>query len=181
VSVSKSEVEVKQLIDVMGFLFVQLYDGVGSRRACATAEAGFTVKMATEKHPLVRFLWAKELNAKDIQKETFRVYGGKCLSRKTVSSWVENFSQGRPKAADDSRPGAEQAETTVKRLLCCGFQSNGTSVSLLVEDMSRNKYFPPKFGYHIFYVVICSYVLFQQIRLPIQTSSTAIPSCDNTF
>jgi hypothetical protein len=31
-------------------------------------------------------LWAKELNAKYIHKETFPVYGGKCLSRKVVHS-----------------------------------------------------------------------------------------------
>jgi hypothetical protein len=30
------------------------------------------------------FLWAKGLNAKDIHKEIFPVYGGKCLSRKLV-------------------------------------------------------------------------------------------------
>jgi hypothetical protein len=30
------------------------------------------------------FLWAKGLNAKDIHKEFFPVYSGKCLSRKTV-------------------------------------------------------------------------------------------------
>jgi hypothetical protein len=44
----------------------------------------------------VRFLWAKGLNAKDINKEIFPVYGGKCLSRKAVHSWVEkrgNVSQ----------------------------------------------------------------------------------------
>jgi hypothetical protein len=31
-------------------------------------------------------------------------------------------------------------------------QSDGTSVSVLVEDMSRNKYFP-RFEYHMFYVL----------------------------
>jgi hypothetical protein len=46
----------------------------------------------------------------------FPVYGGKCLSRKAVHNWVEKFSQGRSKAADDARPGAEVAETTVKML-----------------------------------------------------------------
>jgi hypothetical protein len=40
------------------------------------------------------------------------------------------------------------AETTVKRLLCCGFQCTGKamdkiSVSVLVEDMSRNRCFSP--------------------------------------
>jgi hypothetical protein len=35
-------------------------------------------------------LWAKGLNAKDIHKEMFLVYGGKCLSRKAVHNWVTN-------------------------------------------------------------------------------------------
>jgi hypothetical protein len=61
----------------------------------------------------VRFLWAKGLNAKDIHKEIFSVYGGKCLSLKAVHNWVEKFSQGRSKIADDAGPGAEVAETTV--------------------------------------------------------------------
>jgi hypothetical protein len=49
----------------------------------------------------VLFLWAKELDAKDIHTEMFSVYGGKCLSRKAVRNWVEKFSQGRSKASDD--------------------------------------------------------------------------------
>jgi hypothetical protein len=61
------------------------------------------VKMATvleeftteERRSVVSFLWAKGHNAKDIHKETFHVYGGKCLSRKTVHNWVEVFSQER--------------------------------------------------------------------------------------
>jgi hypothetical protein len=48
------------------------------------------------------FLWAKELNAKDIRKEMFPVNGGEFLSRKVVPNWVENFSQGRSKVADDA-------------------------------------------------------------------------------
>jgi hypothetical protein len=31
-------------------------------------------------------------------------YSGKCLSRKAVHIWVEKFSQGRSKVADDARP-----------------------------------------------------------------------------
>jgi hypothetical protein len=38
----------------------------------------------------MRFLWAKGLEAKDIHKEMFPVYGGKCLSRKAVHNWVAN-------------------------------------------------------------------------------------------
>jgi hypothetical protein len=68
------------------------------------------------------FLRAKGLNAKDIHKEMFPVYGGKCSSRKAVHNWVEKFSEGCTNVTDDARPSAEVAETTVKRLLCCGFR-----------------------------------------------------------
>jgi hypothetical protein len=55
----------------------------------------------------------------------FPVYGGKRLSSKAVHNWIEKFSQGRSKVADDARPVAEVAEITVKRLLCCGFRRTG--------------------------------------------------------
>jgi hypothetical protein len=35
------------------------------------------------------FLWTKSLNANDIHKKIFPVYGGKCLSRKAANNWVE--------------------------------------------------------------------------------------------
>jgi hypothetical protein len=58
------------------------------------------VRMATvleectteEQRSVVRFLWAKGLGAKDVHKEMFTVYGGKCLSRKAVHSLVANVS-----------------------------------------------------------------------------------------
>jgi hypothetical protein len=40
----------------------------------------------------VRFLWAERLNAKDIHKEMFIVYGGKCLLPKAVHNWFEKFA-----------------------------------------------------------------------------------------
>jgi hypothetical protein len=59
----------------------------------------------TEEHrPVVSFLWAKG-HAKDIHKQIFSVYGGKCLSRKAVHNFVEKFPQGRSKVADVARPG----------------------------------------------------------------------------
>jgi hypothetical protein len=67
----------------------------------------------------VRFPWAKGLSTKVIHKEKFHLCGLKYLSRKAVHIWVENFSQGRLKVADDSRPGrpAEIAtEATVQRV-----------------------------------------------------------------
>jgi hypothetical protein len=35
----------------------------------------------------------------------YPIYGVKCLSRKAVHNWVEKFSQGRSKVANDARPG----------------------------------------------------------------------------
>jgi hypothetical protein len=36
-------------------------------------------------------LWEKELNAKDIQREMFSVYGVKLLSLKTIPPWWQTF------------------------------------------------------------------------------------------
>jgi hypothetical protein len=87
-------------------------------------------------------LWSEELDANDIHKEMFPVYCGKCLSRKAVHNWVEKLSQESSKVADDARLGAEVAETTGFYAACF----DGTSVSMLVEDMSRNKCF-----FHVLY------------------------------
>jgi hypothetical protein len=65
----------------------------------ATVLGVFTTE---EECSVVRFLWAKGLNAKDIHKEIFPVYGGKFLSRKAVHNWVKKFSQGHFKVADDA-------------------------------------------------------------------------------
>jgi hypothetical protein len=42
-----------------------------------------------EQRSVVSFLWAKGLNAKDIHKEMFPVYGGKCLSHNAVYNFVQ--------------------------------------------------------------------------------------------
>jgi hypothetical protein len=57
-----------------------------------------------EQRFVVRFLCAKGLNANDIHKEIFSVYGGKRLWRKAVHNWNEKFSQGHSNVADDARP-----------------------------------------------------------------------------
>jgi hypothetical protein len=45
-----------------------------------------------EQNPVVcLFLSAKELNVKDVHKEMFPVYGGKCLSRKAVQPLWQTF------------------------------------------------------------------------------------------
>jgi hypothetical protein len=55
------------------------------------------------------FLWAKGLNAKNIHKEMFRVYGGKCLPRNAVHICVENRGKG---FADN-----DEVETEVRKWL----------------------------------------------------------------
>jgi hypothetical protein len=50
----------------------------------------------------VCFLWAKELDAKDIHKELFPVKGGKCWSCKAIHSFIEIFSQGCLKVTDSA-------------------------------------------------------------------------------
>jgi hypothetical protein len=111
---------------------------------------------ATEKqHSVVRLLWAKRLNAKNIYKK-FPVYCGKCLSRKAVHNRVEKFSQERSKVADDARPGAEVAETTIKRFLCCGFRRTGKAMGQVYQCWWRifreiNAF--SRFEYHVFYVL----------------------------
>jgi hypothetical protein len=86
-----------------------------------------------ELRSVVRFLWAIGPNLKDIHKQMFSVYGGKYLWRKEVHNWVDKFSQGRSKVAYDDRPGGEVAETTAKRLLCCGFRRNGKEIGQVYE------------------------------------------------
>jgi hypothetical protein len=97
------------------------------------------------------------LCAKDIHKEAFPVYGGKCLSREAVHKWVEKFSQGGSKSIAYARPGAEVAETTVKRRMCCGFRLTGKAMGQAHQCCWRicreiNVYFPI-FEYQMFYVL----------------------------
>jgi hypothetical protein len=89
-------------MDVIGSLCsstVQLDDILDSRRACSCSEAGFSSQNGDRAVGVFYrraafcctfFLWAKGLNAKDINKEMFPVYGGKCLSLKAVHNWVAN-------------------------------------------------------------------------------------------
>jgi hypothetical protein len=80
-----------------------------------------------EQRSVVPLLWAEGLNAMDMHKEMFPVYGGKCLY-KAVNNWVEDFSQRHSKVADDAQSGcpvAQVADRSVKRLLCCRFRRTG--------------------------------------------------------
>jgi hypothetical protein len=87
-------------------------------------------------------LWAKGLNAQDIHKEMFPVYGGKCSSREALHKWVDKHGK---RFADD-----EQVQKEVRKcwdnnqkismlLVSTHWESDGTSVLMLVEDMLRNR------------------------------------------
>jgi hypothetical protein len=54
-------------------------------------------------------LWARGLKAKDIHKDMFPVYGGKCLSLEAVHDWVEKCGRC---FADE-----EEVETEVRKWL----------------------------------------------------------------
>jgi hypothetical protein len=49
-------------------------------------------RIIQEHRSVVRFLWAKGLNAMDIHKDIFPAYCGKCLSHKAVQTFVANIS-----------------------------------------------------------------------------------------
>jgi hypothetical protein len=80
----------------------------------------------------------------------FSVYGGKCLSRKAVHKWIEKFSQGRSKVADDARPGEEVAETG------CGCRRTSEAMGQVYQcgwRICREINVFPRFGCHMFYVL----------------------------
>jgi hypothetical protein len=82
---------------------------------------------------VVRFLWPKELSAKDIHKEIIPVYCGKCLSRKAVHNWVEKRGN---RFADDEKietEVGEVAETRAKRLLCRGFRRTHKAIGQVYQ------------------------------------------------
>jgi hypothetical protein len=102
-----------------------------------------------DQHWIVRFYGQKLLYAKDIHREMFYDYSGKCLSRNTVPRLWQTFQWWRR----SWNGGAEVAETTLERLIRCGFWRTrkaiglvyhsllSFTVSVLVKDMWRNHFF----------------------------------------
>jgi hypothetical protein len=130
----------------------------------ATVLEDFTTE---KQRSVVRFLRAKGLNAKDIHKEMFPLYGGKCLSPKAFHNWVKKFYQGRSKVADDARSVAVMAETLVKRLLCCEFRCNKCISVIAISDLFTDS---PSYLLHS-----CQHDNIRQMQLPSGTT------CFGTF
>ena len=64
-----------------------------------------------EQRGVVRYLWAKDMAAKDIHKELLPMYGEHCLALQAVHNWVQKFSERRTSIEDEhpvSRPVKEQ-------------------------------------------------------------------------
>ena len=72
-----------------------------------------------EQRGVVRYLWAKDMAAKDIHKEMLPMYGEHCLSRQAVHNWVQKFSERRTSIEDEYRVGRP-----VKKQCACGSDSN---------------------------------------------------------
>jgi hypothetical protein len=97
------------------------------------------------------------MQTKDIHKEMFPVYGGKCLSRKAVHNWVEKFSQ---RFADD-----EEVETEVRKWLrrqstCCGFRRTGNAMGQGYQCSWRicreiNVFFQVRISHVLRFISIC--------------------------
>jgi hypothetical protein len=58
-----------------------------------------------EQHSVVRFVWAKGSMKRIFIKKCLLFMVWKCLSCKAFLNWVEKFSQGLLKVADDAQPG----------------------------------------------------------------------------
>jgi hypothetical protein len=137
-------------MDVTSFLLVsvcssiaQLHDSVGSRDACLRSEAGFSSQNGyvleeyiTEKQRCCAFLWVGGLTAKNIHKEMFPAYGGKCLSREAIHNLVEKRGKY---FVDDEEVEMVVAETTVKILMCCGNPCGGGVEYLHREPAGRKR------------------------------------------
>jgi hypothetical protein len=101
-----------------------------------------------EQRPVVHFLSAKGLNVKDIHKEMFPVYDGKCLSREAVYIWGKERGKY---SADD-----EEVETKVRMWLRQQVSTHWQKqVYQCWRKICREKkfFFSFSFEYHSFYVL----------------------------
>jgi hypothetical protein len=101
----------------------------------------------------VRFLWAKGVTAKNIHKEMFRVYGGKCLVTYSCSQMCGKHFADDEEVETEVRKWLRQQSKDSMLWVLTHWKSVGTSVSMLMEDMSRNKCFSSSnitcFTFHI--------------------------------
>jgi hypothetical protein len=154
-------------MDIIGFLYVslgsstaQLHDSLGSRCTCSRSVADFNSQNGDRDwcvyYQRAAFCCAFFYGQKD---STQRIFIKKCFLFAIRSvCHVKRFTTGWQTFHRWCwNRGAEVAETTVKRLLCCGFQCRDeTSVSVLMEDMSRSKcFFQVRISGVLYIISIC--------------------------
>ena len=92
-----------------------------------------------EQRGVVRFLWAKNMEAKDIHKEMLPMYGENCLSRQAVHSWVQKFSERRT-SIEDEHPVVESARVVpaaTKRIFRRRFPGTCETVGQVFKSVWR--------------------------------------------
>jgi hypothetical protein len=90
-----------------------------------------------EQRGVVRFLWAKNMKAKDIHKEMLPMYGGHCLSRQAVHNWVQKFSEGRTSIEDEHRVGRITFRQQPKRIFRRRFPGTCETVGQVFKSVWR--------------------------------------------
>ena len=83
-----------------------------------------------EQRAVIRFLWAKGLDANEIHSEMRPVYGDKCFTRPAICVWCTKFACGRETIVDKERPGRHVVATTDATIAAVDafVRSDGTNV-----------------------------------------------------
>jgi hypothetical protein len=193
-------------MDAIGFLCVslgsstvQLHESLGSRRACTYSEAGFSGQngdrawgCTTEKQrSVLRLLWAKWHNTKNIHEEIFLLTVGSVCR-------VKRFTTGRQAFRWLRRGwngGSKVPEIIVRRLLCCGFRRSGKAIGQVYQcwwRICREINVSSRFEYHMFYVLqpfvsyllilprMYDYVMYVCVRVCVCVDTLPFTLCDVT-
>jgi hypothetical protein len=130
----------------------------------------------------VRFLWTKGISVKIFIKKTFVFTVGSVCS-------VKRFAVGSRNSLKDVRKSQmmpEVAETTVKRLLCCGFRRTGKAMGQVYQCLwriCREINVLSRFEYHMFYVLypFVSHLLILLCIIKIRSFSRSTPMVVTNF
>jgi hypothetical protein len=180
-------------MDVIGFLCVSLgsstvplHDSLGTRHARACSEAGFSSQNGSCAWGMYyrrrAFCYAFFCGQNDSMKRIFIkkcflfTVGSVCRVKRFTSRW-QMFRWWRR----GWNRGAEVAETTVKRFLCCGFRRTGKAMGHVYQcwwRICREINVFPRFEYHMFYVlypfVTCLLTLPRTLCSPLAGSSSRL-------
>jgi hypothetical protein len=112
-----------------------------------------------EQCSVVCFLWAKGLSAKDTHKEMFPVYGGNHLPCKAVHNGVEKHGKCFTDDEEVETEAWKWLRQQSKDFYAAGLDAllrDGTSASMLVNDMLRNKgFFQVQISHVLLFISIC--------------------------